>query len=122
MTETKTQERLKDMSRNGAFGNTAPIRKPADSEPKYKPRVDRSSAGLREALFDAIEKVRDGDMMAEDAKAISGLASQICNTVQLEIQVARLRTEYPSDTPLNVPAQLPLGTDSKGATPLVEKK
>lgn len=77
--------------------------------PPTRSPVKRTSAGLRDALFDAIEKVRDGDMMAEDAKAISGLAAQICNTVQLEISVAKLRTEYPADTKLLLPTALELG-------------
>ena len=77
--------------------------------------IKRTSAGLRDALFDAIEKVRDGDMMAEDAKAISGLAAQICNTVQLEISVAKLRTEYPADTKMILPAGLPLGPPEDSA-------
>lgn len=106
---TKAQERLNDMSRSGAFGNSAPIRSGGSSMPEPKRKIERTSAGLREALFDAIEKVRDGEMMAEDAKAISGLASQVCNTVDLEIQVAKLRTEYPADTKLVLPAALPLG-------------
>ena len=62
-----------------------------------KQKINRTSAGLRDALFDAIERVRDGDMAAEDAKALAGLAGQICNTVQLEIKVAELRTQYPAD-------------------------
>lgn len=98
------------MSRNGAFGNSAPLRRATPAEPLAKRKIERTSAGLRDALFDAMERVRDGDMMAEDAKAISGLASQICNTVQLEIEVAKLRTEYPADAKLILPAPLPLGS------------
>lgn len=81
-----------------------------DNRVSEKKAINRTSAGLRDALFDAIEKVRDGDMIAEDAKAISGLAAQICNTVQLEISVAKLRTEYPADSKLVLPSPLPLGT------------
>lgn len=98
------------MSRSGAFGNSAPIRPQAVVEPKYKGKIERTSAGLRDALFDAMEKVRDQEMPAEDAKAFSGLAHQICATVNLEIAVAKLRTEYPADAKLVVPAPLPLGS------------
>ena len=101
------------LSRTGQFGNSAVIRKQAVVEPKQKGRIERTSAGLREALFDAIEKVRDGDMLPEDAKAISGLAAQVCNSVQLEIQVAKLRTEYPSDTKLVLPGTLQLGAPAE---------
>lgn len=107
---TDRQDKVRELSRSGAFGSSAPIRKAAQLEaPPAKKKIDRTSVGLRDALFDAMEKVRDGDMMAEDAKAISGLAAQICNTVDLEIQVAKLRTEYPADTKLLLPAALPLG-------------
>lgn len=101
------------MSRSGAFGGSGPIRNGATPEPKSKSKIERTSAGLRDALFDAIEKVRDGEMMAEDAKAISGLAAQVCSTVSLEIEVAKLRTEYPADAKLIVPSPLPLGIEEK---------
>lgn len=81
-----------------------------------KKPIARTSAGLRDALFDAIEKVRDGDMVAEDAKAVAGLAAQICNTVQLEIQVAKLRTEYPADSKLVLPSALALGIPDEKET------
>lgn len=76
-------------------------------------RIQRTSAGLRDSLFDAIEKVRDGDLDADQAKAIGGLAQQICNTVSLEIDVAKLRTQYPADAKLVVPSPLQLGEADK---------
>lgn len=95
-----------------AFGGRGVMR-PEKEKEVAKASIKRTSAGLRDALFDAIEKVRDGDMPAEDAKAISGLAGQICNTVQLELAVAKLRTEYPADAKLIVPAPLPLGAPAE---------
>lgn len=71
--------------------------------------IARTSAGLREALFSAMEKLRDGDMMADDAKAFAGLAKEISNTVRLEIEVAKLRNQYPSDAKNIVPTSLTLG-------------
>lgn len=109
MAETKSQERLNDMARSGAFGSSDAIRRQAVVEPRPKNRIERTSAGLRDALFDAIEKVRDGDMSCEDAVAIAKTAQQICSTVQLEIQVAKLRTEYPADAKLIIPSPLQLG-------------
>lgn len=79
-----------------------------------KGKIARSSAGLRDALFDAIERVRDGDMIADDAKAIAMTAKEICNTVRLEMEVSRLRKDAPSDAKLVFPAPLNLGPpDSK---------
>lgn len=72
-------------------------------------KIGRTSAGLRDALFDAIEKVKSGDITAGDAQAIALLSSSICKTVQLEIEVAKLRTQYPADAKLVVPSALTLG-------------
>lgn len=84
-------------------------------------RVERTSAGLRDALFDAIERVRDGEMDATEAKAISALASQICSTVDLEIKVAKLRTDYPADTKLVIPGPLSLGSMNGEVTKIAAK-
>lgn len=78
-------------------------------------KIERTSAGLRDALFDAIEKLRQGDIEAQDAKALAQLANQICNTVSLEIEVAKLRMEYPADTKLIVPSPLSLGVEKDAA-------
>lgn len=76
-------------------------------------KIARTSAGLRDALFDAMERLRDGDMPPEDAKALAALSHQICSTVSLEIEVAKLRNEYPADAKLIVPSPLPLGISSQ---------
>jgi hypothetical protein len=83
--------------------------------PMKPTKIERTSAGLRDALFDAIEKLRSGDIEAQDAKALAALSHQICATVSLEIEVAKLRTEYPADTKLSLPAALPLGIASTPA-------
>lgn len=72
-------------------------------------KIGRTSAGLRDALFDVIEKVKSGDIDAESAYAVAALADSICKTVHLEIAVAKLRTEYPSDIKLVIPGPLVLG-------------
>jgi hypothetical protein len=72
-------------------------------------KIDRTSGGLRDALFDALERLRDGDMEAGDAKAFAALAREIVGTVNLEIEVQKLRLEYPGDAKVMVPSPLPLG-------------
>ena len=79
-----------------------------DGHSVEKKTIDRTSAGLRDALFDAIEKVRDGDMLAEDAKAVAHLADKICKTVELEIEVAKLRSDPKLQQPVE-PVPLMLG-------------
>lgn len=74
------------------------------------PAAERTSAGLRDILFNTIDQLRRGEIEAQDAKAVAALANQICATVSLEIEVAKLRTEYPADTKLLLPAALPLGS------------
>lgn len=71
--------------------------------------IPRTSAGLRDALFDAFEQLRAGNIEANDAKALAALSNQICATVSLEIEVAKLRNEYPSDAKNVVPTALQLG-------------
>ena len=83
------------------------------SETNGNGKIERTSACLRDTLFDCIEKVRKGDMDAQDAKAISSLAHQICETVSLEIEVAKLRTNYPADSKLVLPGALLLGTEKR---------
>lgn len=73
--------------------------------------IARNSAGLREALFEQIEKIRSGKGDVAEARTVATLASAICATVKMEIDVAKLRTDYPADTKLVIPAALRL--DSK---------
>lgn len=63
---SERQKKIGAMARSGTFGSSPPIRKQAAVEPPPAgKRIERTSAGLRDALFDAIERVRDGEMMAE---------------------------------------------------------
>jgi len=74
-------------------------------------KIERTSAGLRDALFNAMEQLREGDIEASDAKAMAALAREIVHSVQLEIEVQKLRAQYPSDTGIIAPMPLKLGTD-----------
>lgn len=85
-------------------------------------KIVRTSAGLRDALFDVIESVRNGEVDATQAKAVAFLAKEICSTVHLEIEVAKLRTEYPADIKLTLPGTLRLGEpESVDETPKLRK-
>jgi len=74
-----------------------------------KKEIIRTSLGLRDALFDAIEKVRSGELGAQEARAIGSLAHQICETVSLEIEVAKLQADGQFDNPSGAPRVLKLG-------------
>ena len=74
--------------------------------------VERSSSGLRDLLFDTIDRLRTGKATVGEARAIAALAGQVVNTVHMEIAIANLRRDYPADTKLLVPAPLVLNGKS----------
>lgn len=86
-------------------------------------KITRTSAGLRDALFDAMERLSSGDLDGEQAAAMAKVAKEICNTVRLEVEVTKLRSDFPADTPLVIPAPLQLGVpeDDKPKLPAVRK-
>lgn len=51
--------------------------------------VTRTSAGLRDALFDAIDGIRAGRLDASKANATARLAAEIVNTARLEIEARK---------------------------------
>jgi uncharacterized protein related to proFAR isomerase len=69
--------------------------------------VNRTSAGLRDALFDELDRIRGGDTNATRANAISRLADQICNTVHMELEVHRHLAKVP-DSAVKLPEPLTL--------------
>jgi hypothetical protein len=59
------------------------------------PTVVRTSAGLRDALFDELDRMRKGETNASNANAVARLADQICNTVHMELEVHRHLAKLP---------------------------
>jgi hypothetical protein len=53
----------------------------------------RTSAGLRDILFGAMDKLIDGNISPQDAAAIAGLSEAICKTVKLEMEADRMRRD-----------------------------
>jgi ribosome modulation factor len=51
--------------------------------------VDRTSAGLRSAMFDELDALRSGKTDAKRASAVAKMASSIIETVRLELDVAK---------------------------------
>lgn len=54
--------------------------------------VVRTSAGLRDALFDALDGLRNGTTNAASANAVAKLADQVVQTVHMELAVAKHAT------------------------------
>ncbi len=51
--------------------------------------VSRSSAGLRDAIFDEIDAIRGGESNPTRANAVAKLAAGIVETVRMELEVQR---------------------------------
>lgn len=60
------------------------------------PSVRRSSAGLRSALFDEIDRIRNNQSDSTKANAIARLAGEIVNTVRLEIDIQKHVSALPA--------------------------
>jgi len=51
--------------------------------------AERTSAGLRSALFDELDGLREGRINATRANAVAKLATTIVETVRMELDVAK---------------------------------
>lgn len=78
------------------------------SQPQKAPTI-RTSAGLRDTLFDELDRVINGKSTPAQANAVARLADQIAATVHLEIEVAKMQMRTPNKPPANPPA-LTLGS------------
>lgn len=60
--------------------------------------VLRTSAGLRDAIFDEIDAIRNGTSNPTRANAVAKLAAGVVETVRMELEVQRhLRSHKPGD-------------------------
>ena len=86
---------------------TAPV---AQSSP-----ISRTSAGLRDAIFDELDSIRNGSSNPTRANAVAKLAGSIVETVRMEIEVQKFaRMTGGTKTPTPAPA-----IESIIGTPLV---
>jgi len=58
---------------------------------RYKPIAVRTSAGLRDALFDELDRVRAGTSNPTCANAVAKLASGVIESVRMELCGERRR-------------------------------
>lgn len=73
--------------------------------------VVRTSAGLRNALFDELDGIRQGTSNTARANAVAKLAGQLVETVRMELEVHRHMQKMPpkeEETPKAITA-VPLG-------------
>lgn len=80
--------------------------------PSEEREITPTTSGLRDALFDQMNKLRNGDITPISANAFSKLAEQVVRTVELEMKVVRMAYELKKNTEQLeeiLPANFPLG-------------
>jgi hypothetical protein len=83
----------------------------AKKEVQTQAPIVRTSAGLRDAIFDEIDAIRGGTSNPTRANAVAKLATGIVETVRMEIEVQRHLRQSPAAIGSNQPNREP-------ATPL----
>jgi hypothetical protein len=76
--------------------------------------ITRSSAGLRDAIFDEIDAIRNGTGNPTRANAVAKLASTVVETVRMELEVSRYASTMAGKAqPINaaLPQPIALGAD-----------
>lgn len=67
----------------------------------------RTSVGLRDVLFNTMDKLIEGQISHRDALAVCAVSNAICQTVHLEIKYARTRLDLEESS---APQPLVLGS------------
>ena len=84
-------------------------RKQQVAQPITSPVV-RTSAGLRNALFDELDALRNGTSDPPRANSVSKLAAQVVATVNMELEVHRMAEKLPgAEKATRAIAAVPLG-------------
>lgn len=60
--------------------------------------IARTSAGLRDAIFDEIDAIRKGDSNPTRANAVAKLAAGIVDTVRMDLEVKRFAISAANST------------------------
>ena len=60
-------------------------------------KTKRTTNGLREVLFEQIDGLINGSITPQQAKAVSGLASQVVSVTRLEMEAARFISDERMD-------------------------
>lgn len=74
--------------------------------------AERTSAGLRAALFDELDGLRAGTSNATKANAVAKLCMTVVETVRVELDVAKYAEKHkglPEGVTMGTPAPLKLG-------------
>lgn len=78
--------------------------------PAHTGPATRTSAGLRDALFDELDGLRSGTTNPAHANAVAKLAAQVVDTVKMELEVQRHAAKYkPGEAVSALPNAVALG-------------
>jgi hypothetical protein len=81
-----------------------------------KAKTNRTTQGLRDALFDEIEELRSGDGDPSKSLAVANLAKQIINTAKIELDFVRtIQAQEATGTPVKL-GQMVLGSTTRAAS------
>lgn len=64
-----------------------------------KAPIPRTSAGLRDALFEEMDALRNGTTNSTKANATAKIAMAIVGTVEMELAVHKVMSKIPQDQP-----------------------
>ena len=77
----------------------------------------RTSAGMRDALFDCLDGLRDKSVTAQEATAASKICSQIINSITVEIEFYKhVASKVPDGVGHSTTLALGNGDDDETAT------
>lgn len=73
------------------------------------PIVARTTVGLREMLFNEVERLRSNISTPAEANAVARLAKEITSTVKLELEAKKLSMKMAESDQMALPAPIDLG-------------
>lgn len=72
-------------------------------------KIDKTSRGLAQAMFEELELLRSGESTPQQARAKASIANTICTISRLEMDYARFVTAARSDEQNDSMKALPMG-------------
>lgn len=66
------------------------------SEVKQRKTIVRTSAGIRDALIDEMERIINEETDAKTANAFARLSGEVVKTVEMDLKVEEFKTRVPS--------------------------
>lgn len=83
---------------------------------KQRRTIVRTSAGIRDALIDQMERIINEETDAKTANAFARLSGEIVRTVEMELKVEEFRSKVPGPKPAEA-GQKSLPSFSLGSKP-----